>query len=73
MGDPCFFPCLAEDAAGEPIDERIAFFRAIENELILYGPVEPAVEAARYYDHVGKYELDISKARRLMATSATPD
>lgn len=26
---------LAQDAAGEPIDERVAFFRGIENELIL--------------------------------------
>ncbi len=26
---------LAEEAAGEPIEDRIAFFRAIENELIL--------------------------------------
>lgn len=32
---------------------------------IYYGPIGPAAAAARYYDHVGKYELDIAKARRL--------
>ena len=34
--------------------------------IVYYGPVTLAAEAARYYEHVGKYELDISKARRLM-------
>lgn len=38
---------------------------------VYYGPIRPAAEAARYYDHVGKYELDIAKARRL-ASMATP-
>lgn len=38
---------------------------------VYYGPIRPAAEAARYYDHVGKYELDIAKARRL-ATMAVP-
>ena len=39
---------------------------------IYYGPVGLAVEAARYYEPSGKYELDISKARRLMAASVAP-
>ncbi|SFN71905.1 DUF6998 domain-containing protein [Dokdonella immobilis] len=38
---------------------------------VYFGPIGPAAAAARYYDHVGKYELDISKARRL-APIATP-
>ncbi|WP_395599532.1 hypothetical protein AB4P95_19995 [Pseudomonas sp. A1437] len=37
---------------------------------IYYGPIGPAVAAARYYAPDGKYELDITKARRLMAASA---
>lgn len=37
---------------------------------VYYGPIGPAAAAARYYDHVGKYELDIAKARRLAATPA---
>lgn len=32
---------------------------------VYYGPIEHATKAARYYDHIGKYELDIAKARRL--------
>lgn len=41
---------------------------------VYYGPVAEAVSAARYYEPSGNYELDISKARRLMATfeSSTP-
>lgn len=35
---------------------------------VYYGPVAKAVSAARYYEPSGNYELDISKARRLMAT-----
>ena len=37
---------------------------------IYYGDINPAVLAARYYDSVGKYELDISKARRLESLNA---
>ncbi|MFL1527818.1 DUF6998 domain-containing protein [Pseudomonas sp. O230] len=37
---------------------------------IYYGPVGIAVDAARYYEPDGKYELDISKARRLMTASS---
>lgn len=50
-------------------DLMIIQYRNGELSVVYYGPVEPAVDAARYYDHVGKYELDISKARRLMTTS----
>ena len=39
----------------------------LDNELdiIYYGPIKAAIEAARHYPDVGKYELDISKARKL--------
>lgn len=46
-------------------DLMIIQYRNGELSIVYYGPVGPATEAARYYDHVGKYELDISKARRL--------
>ncbi len=52
-------------------DLMIIQYRNGELSIVYYGPVGPATEAARYYDHVGKYELDISKARRLMAAHAT--
>ncbi|RBI68675.1 hypothetical protein DQ400_04700 [Vreelandella sulfidaeris] len=54
-------------------DLMIIQYRSGELSVVYYGPVGQAVDAARYYDHVGKYELDISKARRLMAASAKPD
>lgn len=34
---------------------------------IYYGPVGPAVDVSRYYGPSGNQELDISKARKLMA------
>jgi hypothetical protein len=52
-------------------DLMIIQYRDGNLSTIYYGPVGPAAAAARYYDHVGKYELDISKARRL-ATVAIP-
>lgn len=33
--------------------------------IVYYGEISKAVEAARFYENVGKYELDISKARKL--------
>lgn len=53
-------------------DLMIIQYRDGELSIIYYGPVGPAAAAARYYDPVGNYELDISKARRLatVATSA---
>ena len=52
-------------------DLMIIQYRDGELSIVYYGPIGPAAAAARHYDHVGKYELDISKARRLapVATS----
>ncbi|WP_133126009.1 DUF6998 domain-containing protein [Pseudohalioglobus lutimaris] len=33
--------------------------------IVYYGEISKATEAARFYESVGKYELDISKARKL--------
>ena len=38
---------------------------------VYYGCIKNAISAARIYDHVGKYELDISKARKLALDSTT--
>lgn len=51
-------------------DLMIVQYRDGELFTIYYGPVGPATAVARYYDSVGKYELDIAKARRLMAAKA---
>jgi hypothetical protein len=53
-------------------DLMIIQYREGKLSILYYGPIEPAAKAARYYDTVGKYELDIAKARRLegMGTSA---
>lgn len=34
---------------------------------VYYGPIAPAIEVCRFYDYSGKHELDIAKARKLMA------
>lgn len=34
---------------------------------VYYGPLDAVIPVCRYYDYTGKYELDIAKARRLMA------
>lgn len=39
---------------------------------VYYGPVAAAVEVCRYYDYSGKHELDIAKARKLMAALSSP-
>lgn len=38
---------------------------------VYYGCIKNAISAARIYDHVGKYELDISKARKLALDTTT--
>ena len=34
-------------------------------EIVYYGEISKATEVARFYKNVGKYELDLSKARKL--------
>ena len=48
-------------------DLMIVQYRDGELSTVYYGPVAEAVANARSYAHTTKYELDISKARRLMA------
>lgn len=50
-------------------DLMIIQFRNNELSIVYYGPIGPATAAARFYEQVGKYELDISKARRLAAVT----
>ena len=47
--------------------DDIMIIQYIENELhiVYYGPIQQAIEAARYYPKNGKYELDISKAKKI--------
>lgn len=42
----------------------LQFFEGTLN-IVYYGEISKATEAARFYENVGKYELDISKARKL--------
>lgn len=35
-------------------------------DVIYYGEISQAIDAARFYEHIGKYELDILKARELV-------
>lgn len=53
-------------------DLMVVQYRDGQLSTIYYGPVATAVEVCRYYDYSGKHELDISKARKLMATMVEP-
>ena len=46
-------------------DVMILQFKDGALNIVYYGVILKAVEAARFYENVGKYELDISKARKL--------
>lgn len=54
-------------------DLMIIQYREGKLAIVYYGPIAPATEAARYYDHIGKFELDIAKARRLPRSDAMHD
>jgi hypothetical protein len=51
-------------------DLMIVQYRDGELFTVYYGPVSVATAAARFYESVGNYELDISKARKLMTAQA---
>lgn len=44
-----------------------------ELSIVYHGCVHRAVEAARFYQHVGNYELDIAKARKLTLHEKTTE
>lgn len=44
-----------------------------ELSIVYHGCVKKAVEAARFYQHVGNYELDIAKARKLQSNASTTE
>lgn len=48
--------------------DDLMIIQYIDGELstVYYGDVKKAIEFARFYEHVGNYELDISKAKKLM-------
>lgn len=48
-------------------DLMVVQFRDGQLSTVYYGPIAMAVEVCRYYDYSGKHELDIARARRLMA------
>ena len=48
-------------------DLMVVQYRDGQLSTIYFGPVAKAVEVCRYYDYSGKHELDIAKARKLMA------
>jgi hypothetical protein len=54
-------------------DLMIIQYREGELSTVYYGPIASAVKAARYYDHIGKYELDIARARRLEGVGTSAD
>lgn len=65
------FVPIGKTTLGKVDDLMIVQYRDGQLSIVYYGPVGPAVAAARYYRRDGKYELDLSKARRLAAGVAT--
>lgn len=59
-----FIP-IAKSTLDKADDLMVIQYREGKLSTVYYGPIGPAAKAARYYDHIGKYELDIAKARRL--------
>lgn len=51
-------------------DLMVVQFRNGQLSTVYHGPVATAVGVCRYYDYSGKHELDIAKARRLMAEAS---
>lgn len=62
------FVAIGKSTIHQVDDLMIIQYRDGELSTIYYGPVGPAIEVCRFYDYSGKHELDISKARKLMAT-----
>ncbi|MBS1769032.1 MAG: hypothetical protein JSS77_05165 [Acidobacteria bacterium] len=61
------FVAISETTADNVNDLMVVQYRDGKLSTIYYGPLRPAIEAARYYEPDKNYELDISKARRLTA------
>lgn len=60
------FISIGESTINRVDDIMIVQYQDEALSTVYYGPVTPAVSAARLYQPTGNYELDISKARRLM-------
>lgn len=61
-----FIP-ISKSTTDKVDDLMIVQYKNGELFTVYYGDIQPAVLAARYYEKVGNYELDISKARRLIS------
>lgn len=61
------FVAIGKSTISQVDDLMLVQYRDGQLLTIYYGPVDKAVEVCRYYDYSGKHELDIAKARKLMA------
>jgi hypothetical protein len=59
------FVSIAKSTIEQVDDLMMIQYRAGVLEIVYYGPVKLAVEAARYYEPSGKHELNIATARKL--------
>lgn len=62
------FVAIGKSTINQVDDLMLVQYRDGQLETVYYGPIATAVEVCRYYDYTGKHELDIAKARRLMAS-----
>jgi hypothetical protein len=63
------FVAIGKSTIEQVDDLMVIQYRDGGLETLYYGPVNVAVQVCRFYDYSGKHELDISKARRLMANT----
>jgi hypothetical protein len=53
--------------------DLVIHYREGKLSTVYYGAIGLAAKAARYYDHISKYELDIAKVRRLSDADTSAD
>jgi len=61
------FVTIGKSTIRQVDDLMVVHYQHGQLSTIYYGPVARAIEVCRYYEYSGKHELDITKARKLMA------
>ena len=61
------FVAIGKSTINQVDDLMLIQYRDGQLSTVYYGPIAPAIEVCRYYDYSGKHELDIAKARKLIA------
>ena len=66
------FVAIGKTTINQVDDLMLVQYRDGRLSTVYYGPVANALQVCRYYEYSGKYELDIAKARKLLAAQTSP-